>query len=761
MEDIDLILKVKSFYKTKWEVILELLSKKGLSYQLVINSYKDNIWRLRIIRNKYREKETCLLPLADIELVRRDEFIILKSGDYELYIIENPFLFYFKENDKIILSLDYHRNVGLIPLTPNLGTINGKFCGSFSLTSQEGLFGLGEIFNPCERHSQKIEVWVNDAFGTFTERVYKPLPFLWSTKGYGIFFNTFHKTIHYVGYPQKSLVSYYFEDYSPNLDIFIILGKSPREIIKKYHDITGKPEIPPFWSFGLWMSRCFYWDQEEVLNVAREIRKRKIPCDVINLDGRAWLRHGYQTDFQWDLERFPDPQNLIYELKKLGFKVCLWENPYISEKSPLFKEAENLGYFLKDKEGRIKKIKWVPEEFQGLHNPPPAGIVDLTNPKAREWYKNLHRPLLKMGIDTFKTDFGEEIPEDVIAYNGMTGEELHNYYPLIYNQTVYEVVKEEKGEGLVWGRSGYLGSQKIPVQWGGDTETSYEGMLTSLRGGLSYGLSGGNILWAHDLGGFYGTMPNEKLYIRWSQFALLNSLTRAHGTTPREPWQFGKNAEIIFKKFAYLRYSLLPYLYTFAIKGKENSLPLMRHLVLEFPEDISVWHIDDEYLLGDYLLICPIFDSTENRIVYLPSGTWYDFWEKGMIKGPKSFSIFVPLNRIPIWVKEGAILLRYLKISLSTNNLEEKYLLELWYPKEEKQEIFSSKDNEIKIAYKIINKKIIISVNSKKPAEIIIHIIGLKQIEAKSLDCKHIKCKYGFILFPNSSNFEITIEGEM
>lgn len=757
MGNIDIISKTKNLYIEKNGLSAELISEKGLIYNLIINAYKENIWRLQIIRNKEIKKEVFLTP-SDIKFIKEEETIILKSGDYELNLIEDPFFFYIKKGDKIVLSLNYHRNVGLILLTPPLGVMDGKFCGSFSLTPEEGIFGLGEIFNPCERHSQKVEVWVNDAYGTFTERSYKPFPFLWSTKGYGILFNTFYKTIHYIGHPQKSLVSYYFEDYSPNLDIFIILAEHPQEIIKKYHDITEKPEIPPFWAFGLWMSRCFYWDQEQVLNIAKEIRRRKIPCDVINLDGRAWLRHGYQTDFQWDLKRYPNPQYLISELKKLGFKICLWENPYISEKSPIFKEAEELGYFLKDKEGKTRKIKWVPEEFQGLHNPPPAGIVDLTNPKAREWYKDLHRPLLRMGIDTFKTDFGEEIPEDVLAYNGMTGEELHNYYPLIYNETVYEVIKEEKGEGLVWGRSGYIGSQKIPVQWGGDTETSYEGMYTSLRGGLSYGLSGGNILWAHDLGGFYGKMPDEELYIRWSQFALLNPLSRAHGTTPREPWEFGERAERIFKKFTYLRYSLLPYLYTFAVKGKESSLPLMRHLVLEFPEDISVWHIDSEYLLGDYLLICPIFSSESSRIVYLPSGNWYDFWEKKKFEGPKSFTVRVPLNRIPIWVKEGAILLKYLKIGSNVNEFEEKYIIELWYPKDQKEEIFYSQDNKIKLYYKKDNKKLVISVDSEKPAEFIISVLGLNKIDEHHLNVKYLRNKYGFIFFPKGSNFTLTIK---
>lgn len=759
-KNIENFTKINKFFLLEEEFIGELLSDKGLTYHLKINVYDEDIWRIQIISNKYKEKTIFLTP-SKIELEKNNDMIILKNRDYELNIYKDPFYFYFKKKDNIILSLDHHTNVGLIPLTPKLAKIDGKICGTFSLKSEEGLFGLGEIFNPCERHSQKVEIWVNDAYGTFTERTYKPLPFIWSTRGYGILFNTFYKTIHYIGHPEKNLVAYYFEDFSPNFDIFIFFASHPKEIIKKYHKITGKPEIPPFWAFGLWMSRCFYWNQEQVLEVAKEIRRRKIPCDVINLDGRAWLRHGYQTDFQWDLDRYPDPQYLISELKKLGFRICLWENPYISEKSSLYEEAERLGYFLKNKEGKTRKIKWVPEEFQGLHNPPEAGIVDLTNPKAREWYKDLHRPLLRMGIDTFKTDFGEEIPEDICAYNGMTGEELHNFYPLLYNEVVYEVIKEEKGEGVVWGRSGYIGSHKIPIQWGGDTETSYEGMFTSLRGGLSYGLSGGNILWAHDLGGFYGGMPNKELYIRWSQFALLNSLTRAHGTTPREPWEFGKEAEIIFKKFTYLRYSLLPYIYTYAKKGKESSLPVMRHLVLEFPEDISVWNIDSEYLLGEDILIAPIFSPGNNRIVYLPSGIWYDFWEKKKFQGPQSFLINAPLNRIPIWVKKGAILTKYLKIGRNTEELSEKYLIEIWFPKGEREEIFYTKNNEIKIYYQNLNEKLIIKLSSKDPGEFIIYVLGYKNRIEISDKIIYFSNKYGIFFIKNNREFKLTIKGEI
>ncbi|MGB9857754.1 MAG: alpha-xylosidase [Dictyoglomaceae bacterium] len=722
--------------------ILELEDQKFLEARITL--YEKDIWRLEIYSDKPKDLDINLAPIK-IRIEKDNEFLILPGTNTELIILSEPFFFGFKRNNKIILSLDNHRNVGLLYLTPPLAKMDCGFCGTFSLNAEERIFGLGEFFTSCEKHSQSLEVWVNDAYGTFTQRAYKPLPFLWSTRGWGIFFNTNYKTRHYIAHPDKNIVGYYWEDLSPHLDLFIFFGEEPKELIQKYHLITGKPEIPPFWSFGLWISRCYYWDEKEVLKVAKTLREKNIPCDVINLDGRAWLRHGYQTDFQWDLERFPNPQRLIHELKNLGFKICLWENPYISERSPLFKEAEENNFFLKDLKGNTRKIKWVPEEFQGLHNPPEAGIVDLTNPKAREWYKDLHRPLLRMGIDTFKTDFGEEIPEDVIAYNGMRGEELHNYYPFLYNQTVYEVVKEEKGEGLVWGRSGYIGSHKIPVQWAGDTETSYEGMFTSLRGGLSYMLSGGNILWAHDLGGFYGAKPDSKLYIRWAEFALLNPLTRAHGTTPREPWEFGIEAERIFKKFVYLRYSLLPYIYSNAILGKHSSSPIMRPLILEFPQDYLSSFIEDEYLLGKNILVAPIFTEENERNIYIPPGIWYDFWEKRPFEGSKAYNLVALLNRIPIFVKEGSIISRFLKIGKNTEELKD-LIIEIWFPKKKQEEIFYFVHGSLTVSYSYEDYLEINLENNTDFPNIYLHILGLKSIKSIEPSTKFKLTPYGTLL---------------
>lgn len=741
----DKIIELKEFI-THSNVFDGIITTEGGKFlKLYISLYDKDIWRIQI-SEKYPKEILLHLNLSPIFLKKEEDFIIITGEKSELYLLIKPFFFFFKNKDEFVLSLNNHRNVGLLYLTPPMAKKEKGFCGTFSLDPEEKIFGLGEFFTPCERHSQELEIWINDAYGTFTRRAYKPLPFLWSTKGYGIFFNTNYKTKHYIAHPDKNLSGYYFEDFSPILDMFIFFGEEPKELIKKYHLITGKPEIPPFWSFGLWMSRCYYWDETTVLNVAKTLREKNIPCDVINLDGRAWLRHGYQTDFQWDLERFPDPHRLISQLKELGFKVCLWENPYISEKSPLFYEAEKYGFLLKDMKGETKKIKWVPEEFQGLHNPPSAGIVDLTNPKAREWYKDLHRPLLRMGIDTFKTDFGEEIPEDVMAYNGMKGEELHNYYAFIYNQVVYEVIKEEKGEGLVWGRSGYIGSHKIPVQWAGDTESSYEGMYTSLRGGLSYGLSGGNILWAHDLGGFYGAKPDSKLYIRWSEFALLNPLVRAHGTTPREPWEFGKEAERIFKKFTFLRYTLLPYIYSSAVEGKENSIPVMRHLILEFPKDPISPYIEDEYLLGEELLIAPLFSNKDERMIYLPKSAWYDFWEKTRYEGEKIIKKEVLLNRIPIFVKEGAVIPRFLKIGRNTEDMEEKYLIEIWYPKGKKEKTFYTNKNTFSLKYKVSLNDIELHIEGQKETEFMVHILGLKKPKRIEPQIGYNYTPYGLIV---------------
>jgi len=322
------------------------------------------------------------------------------------------------------------------------------------------------------------------------------------------------------------------------------------------------------------------------------------------------MQGGHLCDFIWDERRFPEPKGMLTQLKSQGYKACLWEAPYVSVESELFAEGKEHGYFLTNAYNEVYTLdvglvraSHERDGFEGqetagtfgeLEPAPAVAIVDFTNPEATRWYQIQHESLLQMGVDVFKTDFGEQVPEDAhSSRSGTSGKQLHNLYPLLYNQAVFDITKEYKKQAIVWARSAWAGSQRYPVHWGGDPQTSFSSMAASLQGGLNLGLSG-IPFWGHDIGGFYGKKPSPKLYIRWAQFGLLSSLARCHGTTPREPWEYGEEALRIFRIYAKLRYKLIPYLYSYAYQATRTGLPIMRPLLLEFQDDPAARAIDSQ-----------------------------------------------------------------------------------------------------------------------------------------------------------------------
>jgi alpha-D-xyloside xylohydrolase len=386
--------------------------------------------------------------------------------------------------------------------------------------------------------------------------------------------------------------------------------------------------------------------QEKVLDRARRLRERGIPSDVLHLDC-YWQVAGHWSDMRWDADNFPDAAGMLRTLADQGFKVCLWTNPYISHGSPTFTEAAEAGYFLRRADGSA----YVADVWHGSY--PACGIVDFTNPAAVAWFVRLLRPLLEQGVAAFKTDFAEGVPADAVAHNGMTGTELHNVYTLLYNDTVSAVTRDVAGHGLVWARSSYLGGQRHSAQWGGDVNATYPAMGSTLRGGLSHGLSGVPF-WSHDAGGFHGT-PTPDLYVRWAQFAALSPLVRFHGTTSRLPWDFPSDAERLVVEALRLRYRLMPYIYSCAVESSRTGIPLMRALLVDHPHDPAAWGAELEYLLGPDLLVAPMHDPSGERDVYLPAGRWVDHWTGETYEGGRYLRVTAPLERIPLFVRHGAL----------------------------------------------------------------------------------------------------------
>ena len=520
---------------------------------------------------------------------------------------------------------------------------------AFGLDPDEKLYGAGEQFVEFDRRGRELDLWHEEPLGTETPRAYKNVPFHLSTKGYGMLVDTTARVHYDFGKTSTASASVGVED-----DVFAFVffyGPAFSDVLQRYTGLTGRPSRPPKWSFGTWMSRLGYESRDQLEAVADRLREAEIPCDVLHLDP-FWMRDHRSTDLEWDTGQFPDPEEMIAGLNEDGFHLSLWEHPHVPVGTDAFETGAREGYFVTDGTGKPYVMD---HTCQGDYR---GALVDFTDPDAVEWWKDKHRRLLAMGVDVFKTDYGEYVPEDAVFANGRSGKSMHNLYPYLYNEAVYETVGEVNGadEAVVWGRSAWTGSQRFPMHWGGDPQTTWNGMSAALRGGLSASLSG-IAFWSHDIGGFRGT-PTDALYARWAQFGLLSSNARCHGTTPREPWAFGEDALDVFRRYARVRYSLLPYVYTYAEIAARTGLPVVRPLVLEYQDDPATHRLDTQYLLGTDLLVAPVFEEAGERDVYLPDGEWVDFWTDERYPGGQYVTVDAPLETMPMFVRSGSVVPR-------------------------------------------------------------------------------------------------------
>lgn len=525
---------------------------------------------------------------------------------------------------------------------------------ALELDADELIYGLGERFDSLVRNGRAVDFHNKDAVGTTSPRTYVNIPFYMSTKGYGLFLNTGARVDWQIGTRDASALQLCVAD--DQLDYFVIGGRTPKEILHSYCTLTGFPKLPPLWSFGLWMSRNSYVSWDVVEDVAANVRKYDIPCDVLHLD-TAWFGRAWNCDLKFSEERFPDPEGHMAKLKEDGFHISLWQYNFIppNADNTHYLEAAEHGYLSQNAQGQPYQL---PEECEGGWVKDVT--VDFSNPEAREWYAEKIRGLIRMGAGAIKTDFGEGIAEEAL-YHSIQGRHFHNLYSLVYNHTVFNATRDVSGENIVWARSGTAGSQRYPLHWGGDSQCSFEALAGTLRGALTIGISG-IPFFSHDIGGFIGT-PDDELYVRWAQLGLFSSHSRCHGCgdhNHREPWMFSQEACEVFRFYDKLRYSLMPYIWSEAEKCTHTGLPMMRALYLEYPEDRNVWHIDDQYLFGDSLLIAPVLkplSKTSFRDIYLPRGVWFDYFTGQRTESAGQWiRRKVDLATMPIYVKEGTVL---------------------------------------------------------------------------------------------------------
>lgn len=515
-----------------------------------------------------------------------------------------------------------------------------------TLSVGENIYGFGEKFTTFVKNGQTVETWNSDG-GTCSEQSYKCIPFYISSRGYGVFVNSSDKVSYEVASDTVSKVSITVP--GERLEYFLIGGENLTEVLSNYTTLTGKPALPPAYTFGLWLTTSFTtkYDEETVTSFIDGMAERDIPLQVFHFDC-FWMKEYEWCNFEWDTRQFPDPPAMLKRLKEKGLKICVWINPYIAQRSKLFSEGAENGYFIKNPDGSV---------FQCDMWQPGLAIVDFTNPAACEWYASKLRRLCEMGVDSFKTDFGERIPTKVRYFNGSDPIAMHNYYTYLYNKTVFNVLKEYYGENQVclFARSATAGGQQFPVHWGGDCSAEYTSMAETLRGGLSLGASGFGYF-SHDMSGFEATATPD-IYKRWAAFGLFSSHSRLHGNSSyRVPWLFDEESVDVLRFFTKLKGRLMPYIWAQAVKTSTVGVPMMRAMVIDYADDPACLSLDRQYMFGDSILVAPIFNEEGTAEFYVPAGRWTDIISGKQYEGGKFYNEKFDYFSLPCLAKPNSII---------------------------------------------------------------------------------------------------------
>lgn len=586
------------------------------------SSPMPNVIRVQMVHHqgrRPRKPEFELYPQpAPVEIHDDAQAATLTSGRLTVRVEkEGDWRIDFKDGERVITGSGW-RGMGLIE------TAEGAYIHEqLNLGVGECVYGLGERFTPFVKNGQVVDLWNEDG-GTSSEQAYKNVPFYLTNRGYGVFVNHPERVSFEVGSEKVERVQ--FSVPGESLDYFLIYGPSPKEVLARYTALTGRPALPPAWSFGLWLSTSFTTDYDEatVTHFIEGMAERDLPLHVFHFDC-FWMKEFHWVNLEWDRRVFPDPEAMLKRLKERGLRLSLWINPYIAQRSALFAEGMARGYLVKRPDGDV----WQWDKWQAG-----MALVDFTNPAACRWFADKLRALVDMGVDTFKTDFGERIPTEVVYFDGSDPLKMHNYYTYLYNKTVFELLEEKLGRGqaVVFARSATAGCQQFPVHWGGDNTATFESMAESLRGGLSLCLSGFGF-WSHDIGGFEQTAPAE-VYKRWCAFGLLSSHSRLHGSKSyRVPWLFDEEAVDVLRFFTRLKCRLMPYLFGAACEAHTDGVPVMRAMLLEFPDDPACDTLDRQYMLGESLLVAPVFTFDGTVDYYLPAGRWTHFLTGRVVEG--------------------------------------------------------------------------------------------------------------------------------
>lgn len=595
--------------------------------------------------------------ICDASVTITEEEAFMDAGEVQVRVNRKSFSYAFEAGGRVLTTCNF-RNLGYIRWDRRPGTMLPEcnylteqyepyMMNELSLSVGECVYGLGERFTAFVKNGQSVDTWNEDG-GTASQIAYKSIPFYMTNRGYGVLvdstdnvsFEVASEKVEYVGFsvPGES-ISYYF-----------FYGPSPKKILKEYTAILGRPALPPAWSFGLWLSTSFTtnYDEETTSSFIDGMLERDIPLSVFHFDC-FWMKAFHWCDFEWDKDCFPDIRGTLERYHEKGLKICAWINPYIAQGTSFFREGMENGYLLKRADGRGV---WQTDNWQAG-----MGLVDFTNPDAVKWYTDKLRTVLDSGVDCFKTDFGERIPIDVVYHDGSDPHAMHNFYTYLYNRAVFDLLKEVKGEqeAVLFARSATAGSQQFPVHWGGDCFANYPSMAETVRGGLSFAMSGFSF-WSHDISGFESTATPD-LYKRWAAFGLLSTHSRLHGSASyRVPWLFDEEACDVVAHFTRLKCRLMPYLYAKAVEAHEEGTPVMRPMVFEFTEDPGTAYLDSQYMLGEALMAAPILREDGVSDYYLPSGTWTHLLSGEVRRGGSWNRDTYDYFSLPLYVRENTLL---------------------------------------------------------------------------------------------------------
>jgi len=527
----------------------------------------------------------------------------------------------------------------------------------------ERYFGCGERTSGLEKTGSHQIFWnVDPPLGHTASfsNLYSSIPFTFSIAGgkaHGLFFDNTHRVEFDLALEEEDRAYYGAEGGA--IVYYVFCGPTPTEVVDRYTELTGRTPMPPLWSLGNQQCRYSYMNEEEVRGIARGFRDRDIPCDVIYLD--IHYMEGYRV-FTWNRDRFPDPRRLISDLREEGFHLVTIVDPgvKVDENYPVYTGGRDKDLYCKTRDG---------EEYQNAVWPGVCAFPDFTNPETREWWGLNQRALIDEGVAGIWCDMNEPalfipdgatMPDDVVHPGGKTGEarwhaQIHNTYGSLMARAAREGLFALRPEErpFVITRAGYAGLQRHAMHWTGDNSSWWEHLWMSMPQLQNLALSG--VAWAGvDIGGFGGD-TNGELLARWYEFGVFQPFCRNHttlGTRHQEPWVFGEPYESVCREMIKLRQRLLPYLYTLFEECHRTGAPILRPLLLEYPADETTYTADDEFLLGDALLVAPITrPGIEHRHVYLPEGTWFHYFSGERFDGPAHMLAHAPLGEPALYVK--------------------------------------------------------------------------------------------------------------